>query len=88
MAVLFLDASSNAWVLPFFQVKKLHVLPRPRMTEAPVPAALLQDGQSAGLLVLDLPFSPEEGKAWKMYRRFPKSDLQLNDSALYLWRNP
>ena len=88
MAVLFLDARTNAWVLPFFQIKKLHVLPRPRMTEAPVPAGLLQDGQSAGLLVLDLPFSPEEEKGWKMYRRFSKCDLQLYDSALYLWRNP
>jgi len=88
MAVLFLDASTKAWVLPFFQIKKLHVLPRPRMTEAPVPAGLLQDGQSAGLLVLDLPFSPEEEKGWKMYRRFSRSDLQLYDSALYLWRNP
>jgi len=88
MAVLFLEARTNAWVLPFFQIKKLHVLPRPRMTEAPVPAGLLQDGQSAGLLVLDLPFSPEEEKGWKMYRRFSKCDLQLYDSALYLWRNP
>ena len=88
MAVLFLDARTNAWVLPFFQIKKLHVLPRPRMTEAPVPAGLLQDGQSAGLLVLNLPFSPEEEKGWKMYRRFSKCDLQLYDSALYLWRNP
>src|SRR5213082_2212164 len=74
MAVLFLDASTNAWVLPFFQIKKLHVLPRPGMTEAPVPAGLLQDGQSAGLLVLNLPFSPEEEKGWKMYRRFSPSD--------------
>jgi hypothetical protein len=88
MAVLFLDASTNAWVLPFFQIKKLHVLPRPRMTEAPVPDGLLQDGQSAGLLVLNLPFSPEEEKGWRMYRRFSRSDIQLYDSALYLWRNP
>jgi len=83
VAVLFLNAATNSWVLPFFQIKNLHVLPQTRMTEAPVPAGLLQDGQSAGLLVLNLPFSPEEGKGWKMYRRFSQSD-----SALYLWRNP
>jgi hypothetical protein len=65
MAVLFLDASTKAWVLPFFQIKKLHVLPRPRMTEAPVPAGLLQDGQSAGLLVLDLPFGPRRKRVGK-----------------------
>ncbi len=89
MAVLFLDADTDSWVLPFFQIKRLNVLPRPGMTEAPVPAGLLQNGQSAGLLVLNLPFSPEEEKGWKMYRRFSPSDPRWRyDSALYLWQNP
>jgi len=83
MAVLFLDAGTGSWILPFFQIKKLHVLPRPRITEAPVPAGLLQHGQAAGLLVLNVPFSPETGKGWEMYRKFSEPD-----SALYLWQNP
>jgi len=82
MAVLFLDAGTDSWVLPFFQIKRLNVLPRPRMTEAPVPGGLLHDRQSAGLLVLDVPFRPE-GKGWETYRKFSEPD-----TALYLWQNP
>jgi len=83
MAILFLDAGTGSWVLPVFQVKNLHVLPRPRMTEAPVPARLLHDGESAGLLVLNRSFIPEGATGWKLYRKFSEPD-----SALYLWQTP
>ena len=83
MSILFLDAGADAWVLPFFQIKKLHVLPRPRIREAPLPNGLLHDGESAGLLVLNVPFKPEQETGWKMYSEFSQSD-----AALYLWKNP
>ena len=82
MSILFLDAGADAWVLPFFQIKKLHVLPRPRIREAPLPNGLLHDGESAGLLVLNVPFKPEQETGWKMYSEFSQSD-----AALYLWKN-
>ena len=83
MAVLFLHAGADSWILPFFQIEKLRVIPRPDLTEMPILTGLVDEGKSAGLLILNLSFSPEEGKGWSIYRRFTEAD-----SALYLWRNP
>jgi hypothetical protein len=82
MRILFLKAAGDSWILPFFELKKLKVIPCPHITEPPAVTGLLHEGESAGLLVLDSPFTPKEDKGWRMYRQFSEPD-----STLYLWRN-
>ena len=57
----FLDAAGDSWILPFFELKKLKVIPCPSMVETPAPRASCK-GESAGLLVLDGSFTPKEEK--------------------------
>jgi hypothetical protein len=84
MAILFLHAGGNSWVLPFFQIEKLQMIPRPTIKEIPVVTGdMLHAGESAGLLVLNRSLKPDKGTGWSMYQRFAEPD-----TALYLWQNP